>query len=122
MLWTREFSTILTENNSIFIRKLKRMTSKEYILSEMKRHKDILLNFRVVKVGLFGSYVRGQQSNESDIDILIEFESGKENFDNYMSVYDLFENIFKNEKVEIVTKNGLSRYIGPQILKEVAYA
>lgn len=122
MLWTREFSAILTENNSIFIRKLKRMTSKEYILSEMKRHKDILLNFRVVKVGLFGSYVRGQQSNESDIDILIEFESGKENFDNYMSVYDLFENIFKNEKVEIVTKNGLSRYIGPQILKEVAYA
>ncbi|MBL4559403.1 MAG: nucleotidyltransferase domain-containing protein [Labilibaculum sp.] len=121
MLWTREFSAILTENNSIFIRKLKRMTSKEYILSEMKRHKDILLNFRVVKVGLFGSYVRGQQSNESDIDILIEFESGKENFDNYMSVYDLFENIFKNEKVEIVTKNGLSRYIGPQILKEVAY-
>lgn len=97
------------------------MTSKEYILSEMKRHKDKLLSFGVVKVGLFGSYVRGEQSNESDIDIFIEFDPEKENFDNYMSVYDIFENIFENNKVEIVTKIGLSPYIGPQILKEVTY-
>ena len=38
-----------------------------------------------------------------------------------MAVYDLFENIFKNEKIEIVTKNGLSQYIGPRILKDVMY-
>ncbi len=36
-----------------------------------------------------------------------------------MAVYDLFKNIFKNEKVEVVTKNGLSKYIGPKILKDV---
>ena len=39
-----------------------------------------------------------------------------------MSVYDILENMFRNEKIEIVTKNGLSPYIGPQILKEVIYA
>jgi len=38
-----------------------------------------------------------------------------------MAVYDLFEQIFKNEKVEIVTKNGLSPHIGPRILSEVLY-
>jgi predicted nucleotidyltransferase len=98
------------------------MTSKEYILSEMKQKKRELQNFGIVRIGLFGSYVREEQSEKSDIDILLEFEPEKENFDNYMSVYDILENLFRNEKVEIVTKNGLSPYIGPQILKEVIYA
>jgi hypothetical protein len=38
-----------------------------------------------------------------------------------MAVYDIFENLFKNEKIGIVTKNGLSKYIGPQILNTVMY-
>ncbi|NOX46099.1 MAG: nucleotidyltransferase family protein [Chlorobi bacterium] len=98
------------------------MTNKEYILSEMKQQKRELRNLGIVRIGLFGSYVREEQSEKSDIDILIEFEPEKENFDNYMSVYDILENLFRNEKIEIVTKNGLSPYIGPQILKEVIYA
>ncbi len=38
-----------------------------------------------------------------------------------MAVYDLFEKIFKDEKIEVVTKNALSPYIGPRILNEVQY-
>jgi predicted nucleotidyltransferase len=38
-----------------------------------------------------------------------------------MAVYDIFESLFKNQKVEVVTKNGLSKYIGPKILKDVMY-
>lgn len=38
-----------------------------------------------------------------------------------MDVYDIFESIFKNERIEVVTKNGLSSYIGPKILNEVMY-
>jgi len=98
------------------------MTNKEYILSEIQQHKSELHRLGIVKIGLFGSYVRGEQSEKSDIDILIEFAPDKENFDNYMTVYDILENLFKNEKVEIVTKKGLSPHIGPQILKEVLYA
>jgi len=98
------------------------MTSKEFILSELKQQKRELQNLGIVRIGLFGSYVREEQTEKSDIDILLEFEPEKENFDNYMTVYDMLENLFKNEKVEIVTKNGLSPYIGPQILKEVIYA
>ncbi len=70
---------------------------------------------------MFGSYIRNEQSSDSDIDLLIDFEPEKENFDNFMAVYDLFEKIFKNERIEVVTKNGLSPYIGPKILKEVQY-
>ncbi len=97
------------------------MTTKDYILSTIRSHKTELTRFGIRNVGIFGSYVRNEQSKESDIDILIDFDPDKENFDNYMAVYDYIEKLFKNEKVEIITKNGLSPYIGPKILKEVMY-
>ena len=97
------------------------MTTKDYILASIKSYKPELLRFGIIKVGLYGSYLKGEQSDKSDIDILIDFEPDKENYDNYMAVCDIFEKLFKNEKVEIVTKNGLSPYIGPKILNEVQY-
>ena len=97
------------------------MTTKENIIAILKSYKPELLKFGVQNIGLFGSYLRNEQSHNSDIDLLIDFEPEKENFDNYMAVYDIFESIFKNQKVEIVTKNGLSKYIGPKILKDVMY-
>lgn len=98
------------------------MTNRENIIKALKTKKPELSKFGVVNVGLFGSYLRNEQSGASDIDLLIDFEPGKENFDNYMAVYDIFESLFKNQKVEVVTKNGLSKYIGPKILKDVLYA
>lgn len=97
------------------------MTTKENILIALKLNKSKLSEFGIQNVGLFGSYIRNEQSSNSDIDLLIDFEPEKENFDNYMAVYDLFESIFKNEKIEVVTKNGLSPHIGPKILREVQY-
>jgi uncharacterized protein len=97
------------------------MTSRQNILNLLKINKPKLSIFGIRNVGLFGSYIREEQSNDSDIDLLIEFEPEKENFDNFMAVYDFFEEIFKNQKIEIVTKNGLSPYIGPKILNEVQY-
>jgi hypothetical protein len=97
------------------------MTTKEIILFTIKANKLKLSSFGIRNIGLFGSYARGEQSDESDIDILIDFEPEKENYDNYMAVYDMFERLFKKEKIEIVTKNGLSPYIGPKILNEVIY-
>lgn len=97
------------------------MTTKNYILSTLRLNKPNLSKFGVRQIGLFGSYVHNKQSNKSDIDILIDFEPDKENYDNFMAVYDFFEDLFQNEKVEIVTTNGLSPYIGPKILQEVEY-
>ena len=97
------------------------MTTKDNILKTLKSNKLKLSKLGIKSVGLFGSYIRNEQSNKSDIDLLIDFDPEKENFDNYMAAYDLFEKLFKNEKIEVVTVNGLSPYIGPQILNEVQY-
>lgn len=97
------------------------MNTKEYILSTIRSNKEEMCKYGIKDIGLFGSYLRDEQSENSDIDILIDFEPEKENFDNYMAVYDIIERLFVNQKVDIVTKNGLSPYIGPKILNEVRY-
>ncbi|MCC5930465.1 MAG: nucleotidyltransferase family protein [Cyclobacteriaceae bacterium] len=97
------------------------MTSKENILSLLKSIEVDISRHGINSIGLFGSYARDEQTENSDIDILIDFEPEKENFDNYMAVCDIIEELFKNQRVEIVTKNGLSPFIGPRILKEVKY-
>ena len=97
------------------------MTNRDNILSILKKHKPELSKFGVSNIGLFGSYLHNKQTSTSDIDLLIDFDPEKENFDNYMAVYDIFERLFKNEKVEIVTKNGLSKHIGPKILNNILY-
>lgn len=97
------------------------MITKEDIISTIKFYKPELSKLGVNNVGLFGSYLRNEQSETSDIDLLVDFDRNRETFDNYMAVYDLLEAIFTNEKVEIVTKNGLSKYIGSHILNEVEY-
>lgn len=70
------------------------MTTKEDILKALKLNKRKLSKIGVWEVGLFGSYLRDEQSNESDVDLLIDFEPGKETFENYMAVCDLLESIF----------------------------
>ena len=98
------------------------MDTKATILQSMKIHKSHFEDFGVNQIGLFGSYVRDEQSNKSDIDILVNFVPEKETFDNFMELYDYLEKVFKNKKIEVVTTNGLSPHIGQNILKEVVYA
>jgi predicted nucleotidyltransferase len=97
------------------------MTTREDILVRLQKNKPSLSRLGVSSIGLFGSYSRNEQSSKSDIDLLIDFEPEQENYDNYMAVYDIVENLFSDEKVEVVTKNGLSKYIGSEILKHVVY-
>ncbi len=112
---------IFKKLNFCILDKSFKMTTKENILNKLKLNKLQFSKLGIRNIGLFGSYIRNEQSSESDIDLLIDFEPEKENFDNYMAAYDLFEKIFKNEKIELVTKNGLSPYIGSKILNEVQY-
>lgn len=97
------------------------MATKSHIVEVIKNHKNELFKFGIRGIGIFGSFARAENKPGSDLDILIDFEPDKETFDNYMAVYDLLEKLFKNQKLDVVTKNGLSPYIGPKILNEVLY-
>jgi predicted nucleotidyltransferase len=95
----------------------KELTNKE-IMSLLKKHKDILKKYKVKRIGLFGSYVRGQQRKHSDIDFLVEFI--EPTFDNFMDLVFGLEGLFRR-KVEIITNGSLSPYIQPYVEKEVRW-
>lgn len=97
------------------------MLTKSKILQILQEKKELLTFYGVKRIGLFGSYSKDLQHKNSDIDLLVDFYSKQETFDNLMTIYDILENTFRNNKIEILTKNGLSKYIGSYILKETEY-
>jgi uncharacterized protein len=97
------------------------MITKKQIKERITSNAMLIRRYGISKIGLFGSYTRQEQKEDSDIDILIDFESNKETFDNFMAICDLLEQLFSGHKVEVVTTGGLSPYIGPHILQNVEY-
>ena len=95
--------------------------TKQDILNVLDKNRFHIRTLGVKRIGLFGSFVRGEQNPDSDIDLLVEFEIGRKTFDNLMELSFFLEEVLQN-KVELVTVESLSPYIGPQILKEVEYA
>ncbi|PXF57390.1 MAG: nucleotidyltransferase [Candidatus Methanogaster sp.] len=74
-----------------------------------------------MEIGVFGSYVRGEQRVDSDIDILVEFEKGYKTFDNYMELKFFLEEILTS-KIDLVIKTAIRDEIKQNILSEVIYA
>lgn len=99
------------------------MTTRDQILSFISQNKKLLRErFHVTRIGLFGSYARGEQKDSSDIDLLVEFE------DNTQDLYDLKLQLkgFFRDKFGIETDICREKYIKPRIkrsiLKETVYA
>jgi predicted nucleotidyltransferase len=97
---------------------VKKANTKELIFQRIIEERKQLAFFGVKNIGLFGSFVRGDQTPSSDIDILVEFMPEKHSFDNFMEVAFLLEELL-GRKVELVTPEALSPHIGPHILREV---
>ena len=95
--------------------------NKEEVLAIIRKHQQEIRDLGVKRYGLFGSFVREQDTEQSDIDILVEFEPGQKTFDNFMTLAFLLEDLLGRE-VDLVTLESLSPYIGPHILNEVEYA
>lgn len=74
----------------------------------------------VQRLGIFGSFVRNDMTEKSDVDFLVEFEPGKTTYDNFITLAYFLEDIC-GRRIELLTKKGLSKYIGPKILKTTEY-
>ena len=97
--------------------RVKKLTEKT-ILETLEKNKEVLKKYGVKRIGLFGSFVRGEQKKNSDIDFLVEFENP--NFDDFMDLVFYLEDLF-NRKVELITNGSISPYIQPYIEKEVKW-
>lgn len=95
------------------------MITKDEILSKLSDLKPMLhADYGVKEIGLFGSYSNRSNTEESDIDILIEFE--KPIGWKFFTLEMLLEKIF-NKKIDLVTKNALKAPIKDSILKQINF-
>jgi len=90
-------------------------------IEQLLRHyrKDLEAEFGVSELGLFGSYARGEQTDKSDVDILVQFERPISLF-RFIALEEQLSKIVEC-KVDLVTKKGLKPFIGRRILSEVVY-
>jgi uncharacterized protein len=96
------------------------MRKLQDIEAKLKENKDLLSErFNVKEIGIFGSFVRGEQKETSDLDILVEFEGRVSLFE--MVRLERFLSELLGEKVDLVMKNSLKPRIGKHILREVVY-
>ncbi|MEW6359614.1 MAG: nucleotidyltransferase family protein [Planctomycetota bacterium] len=95
--------------------------TKQDILDVLGQNRSRLRALGVRRIGLFGSFVRGEQRPDSDIDLLVEFDPGRKTFDAFMELSLFLEEVLQH-RIELLTVESLSPYIGPHILKEVEYA
>lgn len=96
------------------------MINKEQILHIINNQMEKMKNdFSVIQIGLFGSAVRGELTEQSDIDILVDL--AEPTFDHYMDLKFYLENLFKTE-VDLVMKDSVKPRLKPEIDKEVIYA
>jgi len=78
--------------------------TRAQILKTLREHDEQLKEFAVCRIGLFGSYAKGSETDESDIDFLVEFE--KPTYDNFYNLIEYLEGLF-GRRVEILTPSAL---------------
>lgn len=79
----------------------------------------LVKSYKVKQIGIFGSYVRGEQQPHSDLDILIDFEEYPSLLE-FVSLEDELSDRL-GVKVDLVMKSGLKPRLGERILREVIY-
>jgi len=90
------------------------------IIQIIRRNNDFLARHGVKRLGLFGSFVRDEQREDSDVDLIVEFGDGQKTYDNFIEVCYFLEDLV-GRKVDLLTLESLSPYIRPHIEKEVRY-
>lgn len=96
------------------------MKSKEHVLKVLREELPYLRKkFNVKSIGLFGSFARGEQTPESDIDVLIDFDKPVGFFKFMELEFYLSEKL--GFKVDLVTPDALKPLIKPRVMDEAVY-
>ncbi|GAX37305.1 nucleotidyltransferase family protein [Nodularia sp. NIES-3585] len=96
---------------------MKNINEIRQVLSLQKQ--SLCENYQITEIGIFGSYARGEETEASDIDILVDYETAP-TFIMLVELRDYLSQLF-GLKVDIVTKNGLKPRIRDRVLSEAIY-
>ena len=94
--------------------------TKAEVIARLQGQREQLRALGVAQLGLFGSFVRDEAGPESDVDLLVDFQDGRKTFEGFFAVLDFLEEVL-GRPVELLTRPGLSKYIGPHIVSTTEY-
>jgi predicted nucleotidyltransferase len=92
----------------------------EEIRQRVLENRSVIRGYGVRRIGFFGSYVRGQETSGSDVDLLVDFDPDKLSFDSYMDLTFFLEDLL-GISVDLLTFEQISPHIMPYIQKEIQY-
>jgi uncharacterized protein len=98
------------------------MTTLQDIQTILRQHlPEVRQQYRVHQLGIFGSFVRGEQTENSDIDLLVEFDpNARFGLLTFCQLENDLSELLRR-KVDLVMKDGLKPRLGERILQEVIY-
>ena len=98
------------------------MIKKDEILSFLKENKEIFFSeYQIEKIGLFGSFSRNEGTEESDIDLVVEFEPNTQNLSDKKSKIKNFVAKKFGREVDLCREKYIKPYFKNQILQSAIY-
>lgn len=91
--------------------------TREIAIARLTQAESDIRALGVARLSLFGSVARDEARPDSDVDLLVQFAPGQKSFGRFMALSDLLESLLQR-RVELVTTEALSPFIGPRILAE----
>jgi predicted nucleotidyltransferase len=97
-----------------------KIQTKNELLHVLSENRGAIKSYGVNSLGIFGSISKETNTEESDVDLLVDFDPNRKSFDNFMDLNFFLEDLF-GRKVEMGTPQSLTKFIGPHILNEVQH-
>ena len=96
--------------------------STDEIISYLKQNKALLNErFGVTRIGIFGSFARGEQSVTSDIDMVVEIEKARKNIHSFLKLKRFLEQEMARE-IDLGFENSIKPAIKEKVIKQIIYA
>jgi len=93
--------------------------NRDEILRKLEENREAIRGYGVRRLGIFGSYARGEQKAGSDMDFLVEFDDAT--LQNYLNLKEFLERLF-DRRVDLVFADTVKPRLRPIIFSEVVYA
>ena len=96
------------------------ITGKNQVTAILKGNISVLKSLGVKRIGIFGSFTREEQTETSDVDLLVEFEQEEKSVDHFLDLADFLEGKLQRP-VDLLTLDSLSPYLRADMLSEAQY-
>lgn len=90
------------------------------VRSHLESQKDVIKKFGIKRIGIYGSVARNEDSLDSDIDLLLDFEPGRKTYKNFFNSSMFLESLF-SRPVDITTPQAIHPRLRQYIDKDISY-